>query len=267
MPDRRPTIDSYRAGLPLRVARRVSRIALGMGATVVLSIQWAVASPFHRGPERSRAWRVACFQRWGRSLCRIGRLEIEIVGTPPSGPCVLVTNHVGYADILSLAAVLEAPAFVSMHEIRRWPLVGYMAAKMGTIFIDRTDKRSIPAVNATIGAALADARIIVLFAEGSNSDGSVVRPFRPPLLDPPARLGAPCAWATIRYAVDPGDPPPSRSVCWYEEPIHVQARRFLALDRIRARIEFGDGRVLANDRKELAVELHKRVLAQFTPME
>jgi len=267
MTDPKKTIDRYRAGLPLRMVRRVGRLGLGIGATLLQSMQWIVASPFHRGPERSRAWRVRCLKGWARSLCRIGHIEIEVVGTPPSGPCVLVTNHIGYADILTLAAVLEAPAFVSMHEIRSWPLVGFMAAKMGTIFIDRTDKRSIPAVNAAIGAALADARIIVLFAEGSNSDGSVVRPFRPPLLDPPARLGAPCAWATIRYEVDPGDPPPSRSVCWYEEPIQVQAARFLALDRIRARIEFGEGRVCAGDRKELAALLHARVLARFVPME
>lgn len=267
MSDAPPKVDRYRAGLPLRVARRVSRLGLGIGATVLHSARWMIASPFQRGPERARAWRVRCFQGWARALCRIGRIEIEVIGTPPSGPCVLVTNHIGYADILALAAVLEAPAFVSMHEIRRWPLMGFMAAKMGTIFIDRADKRAIPAVNGAIAAALDDARIVVLFAEGSNSDGSVVRPFRPSLLDPPARLGAPCAWATIRYEVDPGDPPPSRSVCWYEEPIQVQAARFLALDRIRARIEFGAGRERAANRKELAAKLHAHVVARFTPME
>ena len=262
-----PEADTYRAGLALRAVRRVARLALGVAHTLLRSAGWAVGRPFHRGPERERAWRVRCFQGWARALCRIGRLELEVVGDPPQGPCVLVTNHVGYADVLSLAAVLDAPAFVSMHEIRRWPLVGHMAQRMGTIFLDRGRKRVLPEVNAAIEAALRDARVVVLFAEGQNGDGSHVRPFRPPLLDPPVRLATPCAWGVIRYEVLPGDPPPSRSVCWFDEPIWRQAARFLALERVRARIEFAADRVLSADRKELANALHARVSARFVPME
>src|SRR5690606_27173813 len=113
---------------------------------------------------------------------------------------------------------------------------GFMAARMGTIFVDRSDKRSIPDVNAAIERALALGHVVVLFAEGANSDGTVVRPFRAPLLDPAARLEAPCAWGTLHYTVLPGDPPASRSVCWYEEPILRQSLRFLALERIDARV-------------------------------
>jgi 1-acyl-sn-glycerol-3-phosphate acyltransferase len=262
-----PGTDTYRAGLALRAGRRLTRVALGVAHTILRSAGWAAGSPFHRGPERERSWRVRCFQGWARALCRIGQIEIEVVGEPPRGPCVLVTNHVGYADVLSLAAVLDAPAFVSMHEIRSWPLVGYMAQRMGTIFLDRGRKRVLPAVNAAIEAALRDARVVVLFAEGQNGDGSHVRPFRPPLLDPPARLATPCAWGVIRYEVLPGDPPPSRSVCWCDEPIWRQARRFLALERVRARIEFGAERLHAADRKTLADALHARVNARFVPME
>jgi len=64
-----------------------------------------------------------------------------------------------------------------------------------------------------------------------------------------------------------GDPPPSRSVCWYEESIVRQAPRFLALEKIRARIVFGDGFVRNADRKQLAADLHARVLSRFEPME
>jgi 1-acyl-sn-glycerol-3-phosphate acyltransferase len=141
-----------------------------------------------------------------------------------------------------------------------------MAERMGTIFVDRGDKRSIPAVNAAIERALARGQVVVLFAEGANSDGSAVRPFRPPLLEPAARLGAPCAWGTLHYAVLPGDPPPSRSVCWHADSIWRQAPRFLALERIRARVVFGDDVVRSGDRKELAAELHARVASRFEPM-
>jgi 1-acyl-sn-glycerol-3-phosphate acyltransferase len=260
-------VDAYRAGFARRVARRAWRLSAAVTVTVARSALWALGAPWRRTPAAARAWRVRCYQGWARALCRIGRIEIEVAGAPPRAACVLVTNHVGYADILALAAVLEAPAFVSMHAIRGWPLVGAMAARMGTIFVDRSDKRAIPAVNAAIAAALADGRVVVLFPEGANSDGRAVRPFRPPMLEPAARSGADCAWAVIRYEVLAGDPPPSRSVCWYEEPIGRQALRFLALERVRARIEFGADRVRNADRKSLAAALHARVVARFRPLE
>lgn len=259
--------DRYRAGAFGRPIRRAARLARGVAATVLLSAVWAGGVPFHLGRERSADWRVRCFRAWGRSMCRIGGVHVDVLGAPPSEPCVLVTNHVGYADILVLASVLEGPAFVSMHEIRSWPLVGFMASRMGTIFIDRANKRAIPEVNAAIASALERGHVVVLFAEGANSDGRFVRPFRAPLLDPAARLGAPCAWATMRYEVLPGDPPASRSVCWYEEPILTQALRFLALERIHARVVFGDGVVRSADRKQLAADLHARVVSRFVPMD
>ncbi|MBL8861625.1 MAG: 1-acyl-sn-glycerol-3-phosphate acyltransferase [Planctomycetes bacterium] len=260
-------IRGYRAGLVRRALRRVVRFTAGWASTLWRTALWAAGLPFQRTPERQAAWRVRCFQGWARALCRIGAIELEVVGPAPRGPCVLVTNHVGYADILALAAVLEAPAFVSMHEIRGLPLVGFMAHRMGTIFVDRRKKRAIPDVNAAIERALDAGRIVVLFAEGANSDGSLVRPFRPSMLEPAARIGAACAWGALRYDVLPGDPPPSQAVCWHEQPIWVHAPRFLALERIRARIEFGDGRVVARERKQLAAQLHARVTALFRPME
>ncbi len=261
-----PPPDTYRAGPFRRPFRRAGRLARGVAATVLRSAVWLAGLPFHRGPERSVEWRVRCFRAWGRSLCRIGAVDVEVLGAPPREPCVLVANHIGYADILVLASVLDGPAFVSMHEIASWPLVGFMARRMGTIFIDRSKKRAIPEVNAAIEHALANGHVVVLFAEGANSDGSLVRPFRASLLDPAARIGAPCAWATLHYAVLPGDPPPSRSVCWYEEPIVRQALRFLALEKIRARVVFGDGVLRDADRKQLAADLHARVLSRFEPM-
>lgn len=258
--------DSYRAGGFVRALRRTTRIVRGVFATVWRSVAWMVGAPFHAGDQRSRAWRVRCFQSWARAICRIGALHVRVVGEPPREPCVLVTNHVGYADILALASVLEGPAFVSMHEIRSWPLVGFMAERMGTIFIDRAKKRAIPEVNAAIERALKAGHVVVLFAEGANSDGSQVRPFRPSLLEPAARLHAPCAWGATYYEVLPGDPPASRSVCWQDDPIWRQAPRFLALERIDACITFGAGTMRDSDRKQLAAKLHERVASVFRPM-
>src|SRR5436190_5336721 len=126
-----PDADAYRASAPLRVARRAGRLLRGLAATLGLSTVWLLGRPFHRGPERSRAWCRKLMRSWGRAMTRTACMHVEVVGEPPREPCVLVMNHVGYADIVSLASVLDGPAFVSQHEIRSWPLVGAMAARMG----------------------------------------------------------------------------------------------------------------------------------------
>ncbi len=261
---RRPR-DPYRAGALRRWCRRGARAARGIAVTLAWSAVWAVGRLFHPGARRARDWRVRIFRNWARGMLRAARVRVTVEGAVPREPCLLVTNHVGYADILVLASVVDG-VFVSMREVRNWPVVGFMAARMGTIFLDRARKRALPGVIAAMEAALARGDVVVLFPEGGNSDGSAVRPFRPSLLDAPARLDVPLAWGALHYAVLPGDPPASRSICWFDEPFPRQAARFLALEEIHATLRFGDGRLRGTDRKELAAELHARVTAAFRPI-
>lgn len=117
-------------------------------------------------------WRGMCFCV-GLSLRRVRR-----DGAAPAGrPIVYVANHSSWLDILVLGAVLPA-AFVSKDEVRSWPGIGLIARMGRTIFVERrraTTRRERDAMR----ERLAHGHNIILFPEGTSSDGTRVLPFRP----------------------------------------------------------------------------------------
>jgi 1-acyl-sn-glycerol-3-phosphate acyltransferase len=90
---------------------------------------------------------------------------------------LVLANHMSWADILVITAT--APTiFVAKSEVARWPLIGWIARIRGTVFVDRSRRHQTSAVNADIAARLAEGAAIVLFGEGTSSDGNRVLPFR-----------------------------------------------------------------------------------------
>lgn len=179
-------------------------------------------------------------------------VRIETRGPIPPAPCVLVSNHCGYVDIPVLACCANT-VFVSKTEVRSWPLIGGAAAAIGTIFIDRKSRRTIPQVNAAIGAALDAGDRVVFFPEGTSTDGSAVLPFKSSLLEPAAQSGYPVFCAAVHYSTSPSDPPAALAVCWWgdmEFTPHVL--RLLRLSQIRAQVEFHPQPQQDTDRKLLA---------------
>ena len=102
-------------------------------------------------------------------------------GEAAPGPVLLVANHVGWADILVLGAALEA-SFVAKREVRSWPLLGWLARRHGTLFVDRARRRDAGRQGDNLRERLGAGGSIVLFPEGTTGDGIVVRPFKPALL-------------------------------------------------------------------------------------
>ena len=247
--------------------RRLVRASLGIAATLALCVVWFAGLPFTWGSAaRRKRWRGFVFRAWSRSVLWCLSIRVRVRGSLPTGPCFLVANHLGYADIWVIASQTNA-MFVSMAELEGWPLFGLMARQFGTIFIDRDRKRDIPAVNAQMDAAFEAGYVVVLFPEGRHSRGANVLPFRPSLLASAAKDDRPIAWATLRYETGPGDPPASQTIPWVGVPLLGQALGLLALERIEAEIVFGDEHVRGDDRKWLAEELHARISRAFTPLE
>jgi 1-acyl-sn-glycerol-3-phosphate acyltransferase len=253
-------------GGAFRLARVAFRLPVLVSGTLILTLTWFALLPATLGsPGRRRRLRGFVFGSWSR-LCLAGlAIETEVAGAPPAGPCFLVANHLGYVDIWVLSALRNC-VFVSMAEVRRWPLIGTMARFFGTIFLERADKRSIPLVNREIARALADGHTVVLFPEGTGSRGAHVAPFRPSLLEPALQSGARIVWAALRYETSAGDPPASRSVAWVETHFAIHLLRALQNRGVRARVVFGEAVTGATDRKTLARELHARVSDAFEPM-
>lgn len=115
---------------------------------------------------------------YSRAVCRLLKVRVRNVGSPPRRRSVLIlANHVSWLDILVITAA--APTiFVAKAEVARWPLIGLVAKARGTVFVDRERRHRTAAANADIARRLAAGESVVLFAEGTSSDGNRVLPFR-----------------------------------------------------------------------------------------
>ena len=117
-----------------------------------------------------------------RVLCALLRIRVRVNGAPMHDHAVLyVSNHVSWTDIVVIGS-LAPVAFVAKREVASWPLVGITAKMQRTVFVDRTRRHQAAGAVADIVKRLKDGLSVVLFAEGTSSDGNRVLPFRSALL-------------------------------------------------------------------------------------
>jgi 1-acyl-sn-glycerol-3-phosphate acyltransferase len=219
-----------------------------------------------------RAWRLRrasqrfFYRTWARALCRLLGVRVELEGPAPGLPCLLVTNHLSYLDILVIASVLPA-RFVAKREIESWLLVGSMCRAVDTIFVDRSSRRDTMRVGREMAEGLEAGDAIVLFPEGTSFPGHRVGSFKPALLAPAAEARLPVRYGAIRYSTLPAEKPAYLSVSWWGEmPFGPHALELLRLSRIEATLRFGAEAHSHDDRKELAKQLHLAVSSLFEPM-
>jgi 1-acyl-sn-glycerol-3-phosphate acyltransferase len=212
-------------------------------------------------------WRQWFLENWTRSFELATRMRIEVSGTPPEPPFFLVTNHLSYTDIGALRRVVKG-IFVAKAEVKGWPLAGAIVRDAGTIFIDRSNRRDIPRAGEEIMERLNDGEGVVVFPEGTSTGGSEVLPFNSSFFEFAARADLAVSYAAIGYATPEGDLPASKAVCWGEDiGFFAHLWRLLKVLEYTTFIRFGDAPVKDNDRKRLAAELHRRVVALFVPVD
>ncbi len=175
---------------------------------------------------------------------------------PKSG--LLVSNHLSYLDIVVICSVAPT-VFVSKAEVQNWPVFGLLAKMGGTIFIQRERRTQVGEVNDEIDKALTAGALVVIFPEGTSSNGETVLPFRAPLLEPALRGGHMISIACIQYEIDDGDP--KTEVCyWGNHTFFPHLMNLLGKKSVRASLRFGKFNRTTDDRKELAKQLHTAVL-------
>ena len=207
-------------------------------------------------PKNLRTARAAWMSRAARRHLKIFNCFPEVSGpVPKSG--LLVSNHLSYFDILVISSVTPA-VFVSKAEVRRWPLFGWLASLGGTIFVQRERRLQVGEVNREIETALADGALVVIFPEGTSSNGETVLPFRAPLLEPALRGGHEISIACLHYDLDDGDA--KTEVCyWGDHSFVSHLLKLLGKRRVHATVRFGEFKRVTDDRKELAQQLHAAV--------
>lgn len=210
-------------------------------------------------------WRAFIFKRWSRVLLWVLNVRVSSTGQAPLPPFFLVCNHLSYIDILVLAGELDA-VFISKKEVSSWPVLGFICRCMDTIFIDRTNMRDLPRVSAEVERFISSGTGVVLFPEGTSSQGANVAKFHTSLLSVPARLKLPVSWASLAYVTVPEDPPAHIAVCWWGNmPFAPHFVELCGLQRIEAHVHFGAEPVWEENRKRLADTLWQVVSANFKP--
>jgi 1-acyl-sn-glycerol-3-phosphate acyltransferase len=95
---------------------------------------------------------------------------------------LFVANHVSWMDILIINACRRV-RFVAKAEVRQWPLVGWMAARTGTVFLKRTSPRELARVTKSVATFLRRGDCIALFPEGTTTDGTSVQTYHSGLFE------------------------------------------------------------------------------------
>ncbi|GGI84901.1 1-acyl-sn-glycerol-3-phosphate acyltransferase [Polymorphobacter multimanifer] len=161
----------------LRLALRVAALLVALAIT--LPGHW-LAKPPSPWPRRFLA-----------ATSRILGVRITSQGRPLLHDVFHVANHIGWIDIPILAS-LTGTAFVAQDKIRDWPIVGWLARLHNTVFVSRTDRRSVGTQAEELRAALAERQPVAIFPEGTTTDGRSLLPFKPALfavlMPPPRRI-------------------------------------------------------------------------------
>ena len=111
--------------------------------------------------------------RWYQTSCDIIGLKVVTVGEPCAKPVLMVSNHISWLDIVLLASVSN-PRFLSKAEVRRWPLIGWAGQQLDTLFIQRGQRSASEAASASIATGLEAGDRILIFPEGTTTDGKVI---------------------------------------------------------------------------------------------
>ncbi|TAM88372.1 MAG: 1-acyl-sn-glycerol-3-phosphate acyltransferase [Candidimonas sp.] len=136
---------------------------------------------------------------WSRWLMMLCGVAVRVVGQPVlDRPSLWVANHVSWVDIFVLNSV-RGVSFVSKSEVRRWPVIGWLVAGAGTVFLDRGRRQAIRAVAGQMGRRFARGEAVGLFPEGTSSDGFDVGPFHASLFEPAIEAGVDVQPVALRF--------------------------------------------------------------------
>ncbi|TXS23051.1 1-acyl-sn-glycerol-3-phosphate acyltransferase [Streptomyces sp. ms191] len=178
-------------------ARALVRLAAGL-ATVAAGLLLAPLAALLPAAARRAATR-----RWCRAVVRAFGVRLRVTGAPAEGPLLVVANHVSWLDIPLIAAVLPG-RMLAKTEVRSWPVLGPLAARGGTLFIDRDRLRALPGTVRAIGAVLAGGGRVIVFPEGSTWCGRAAGAFRPAAFQ--AALDTAAGVQPVRLAYGPAGP-------------------------------------------------------------
>jgi 1-acyl-sn-glycerol-3-phosphate acyltransferase len=192
----------------------------------------------HADDVGSARWRCTVEEGSTRMLDAVG-VDVRVSGARPllAGPVLLVANHVSWIDIQALGTVAGA-RFVGKAEVRDWPIVGTMAARLGTVFLRRNHRRDAMRVKNLLAKMLVTGERVVVFPEGTTTDGTKLGPFYAALLQAAVDAAIPVQPVAIRHLESDGTP--SAAAAFIDDMDFLTSLgRVLARPRITTELVFG----------------------------
>jgi 1-acyl-sn-glycerol-3-phosphate acyltransferase len=247
-----------------------------VGTVVLAALALVLLLPFHLvaiAISGRSSMKVA--QLWQRFTCALVGIRVTVSGAPVNErPLLLLANHTSWLDIPILASVAPV-SFIAKSEVADWPIVGFLAKAQRSVFVDRKRRHATGAHADEVAGRLSKGDIMVLFAEGTSSDGNKVLPFRSALVgaaqraigDGGAATVQPVAIAYRRMLGLPLGRQHRPLVAWYGgTDLLPHLKRVLSHGGIDAHVVFGPARRLTalDDRKAVTEEagrLVRRVVA------
>lgn len=157
-------------GAPFRFVALILHALLGVAVTLV--------APANTLSDSSAGRRIV--RLWHRALLAILGVRLQGFGKAAPAPALVVANHISWLDIAALGALCPGH-FVAKSEIADWPLIGWLAAQAGAFYIKRGDRQASAEVALRMADAFLQDQSVLLFPEGTSSDGTDVLPFHPRL--------------------------------------------------------------------------------------
>jgi lyso-ornithine lipid O-acyltransferase len=182
-------------------------------------------------------------ERYGRGLLKLYGVDVTAIGphveegrrypgTSPDGRGrIFIMNHRSGLDIPVNLAFIEA-TIVSRADLARWPVIGVAARRVGTLFVDRTDKQSGAAVINAMCGAIERGRAVMVYPEGTTYSGDEVRPFRPGAFVAAQRTGAEIVPVGLAYG--------GEGASFVEEPFTAHMKRVSSAPGTRAALAVGE---------------------------
>lgn len=179
----------------LRLYLRLARLGTVLLIGLLLASGVAVAERLRRHDMLGLRQRLTCW--FLRRLSHALPFDVEVQGKLPSEPMLWLSNHVSWTDIPLLGQLLPL-SFLSKAEVRTWPLAGWLAHKAGTLFIRRGSGDSALLAR-QLQRYLQGGHALLIFPEGTTTDGQQVRTFHGRLLTGAIEAGMPVQPVAIRY--------------------------------------------------------------------
>ena len=229
----------------IRIGYRLAMLGLVVSTGTILT------ALFQRGTLPPKGIQSQITRWWHRGIAKSLGIPIRIYGTPRTKGTLFVSNHISSFDIPALGSVLPA-RFLSKIEVKSWPLMGWLATRAGTLYIERGGREAAAKTNETMAEALSLNHNVVLFAEGTTTDGNIKR-FHSRLIQSAVDSCVYIQPVAIRYPDPDGGKVHPAALYIDDTSFKDSTRRMLAAKQLEVEIFFGEPLSAVNkSRDELA---------------